>query len=174
MVCPSLGCAKTSTFPMSTSPSTHLVVTLWAPSDVHLLTQLCFHKSPHALDGCFIYKTVQTLCFEQQSDYTCMCSVLVRCQDPHLFVFLKMWNTQLRNVKVKCSSLAGEFETEVNEYLSDIHKAMSYSYPTVGAMNWAYWVKVKHGNVMRGFAELSTPKSSHCLLGDPSSLVQSL
>ena len=69
-------------------------------------------------------------------------------------------------VKVKCSLLAGDFEKEVNEYLPDTLKPMSYSNPTANAEPCLLsQTALKHGNVMPGFAELSTPKSSSAFTG---------
>ena len=88
------------------------------PPDVHLLPRLCFHRSSHAWDTCFIYMTVQRFYFEQQSNIRAC--VLQECTASPC-TCLKIWNTKLRIVKVKCGSRARDLETEVNEYLPDTH-----------------------------------------------------
>lgn len=67
---PSVSTAKTlwCSFPTPAPASTHAFVTLWAPSDVHVLTQLCFHKSSPPWIVVFIYMTVQRHYSEQQSN----------------------------------------------------------------------------------------------------------
>lgn len=99
--------------------------------------------------------------FEQQSNV--LACVLFWCTGRAPVCFSKIWNIELQTVKVKCSSLAGDFEMEVNEYLPELFKPSSQCRSELTETGSS----LKPGNVTLGFAELSAPKSSPLFTAPP-------
>ena len=161
MLCPSVSNAKTpwSSFPKQVPTSPHSSVNFG-----HLLMFICitalfsqssgpawlFYLSDSS-EALFVSNGLTSshaLCFGAPPGPAPVC---------FFFFFSKKWNIELRSVRVSCCSPAGDFESEVNEYLTDTHEAVSYS----EAEQARLWSAETWCSALQN---ISTPKSSRCLL----------
>ena len=165
MLCPSVTDAKTpwSSFPMQvpTSPNSSV-------NSGHLLMLICItalfsHKLRPCVVVLFIWQLRGFICEQRPNILSCAlfwcASRTCTCLLFFLFFcfFSKKWNIELRSVRVSCCSPAGDFESEVNEYLTDTHEAVSYS----EAEQTRLWSAETWCSTLQN---ISTPKSSRCLL----------
>lgn len=146
-----------SSFPTQVPTSPHSSV-----NSGHLLMRICItalfsHKLRPCVVVLFIWQLRGFICEQRLTASHALCFGAPPGPAPVCFFFSKKWNIGLRSVRVSCYSPAGDFESEVNEYLTDTHEAVSYS----EAKQARLWSAETWCSPLQN---ISTPKSSRCLL----------